>query len=532
MIRIQIHNSRSQVFTESAEQLQALRRIVSYQQEDLPPSDVQSIIKGYFKDRPRHPDLLWLSGAMIDRLAELGWGRDRLTKGQISAVIRNPGVWDGWTSLVNTRGWYGTGLTSFVQRALTLHLGVPQSSIRLEDARMRYGRVSVPWTGPDLFPFQREAVDRFLTHSRGVLDLPPRSGKTHTAIAAIRELGLPALVIVPTVPLVEQTEERFKEFFPHEQVVGISGGKQKPETERLLARAMVWISTPPTAAGSLTKLEREAKVKKKGMPGILTRKVIVFDEVHHLGADGWQTISDAAANAYYRLGLTGTHYRNDRKDLVMHAGVGPAIYKKTVSEMVDIGRLVPADVAVIRVPGVCTTEGGYDLYRDGIVNYEPRNALIAYAAQWLMHAGRRTLILTKEVAHSEELAKRIGPGCAQVDGRTTSELRGLLDQLARKTIQCLVGTSVIGEGVDVPEADALIYAAGARSKVKQVQDYFRVLTASAGKRAGLVIDFADCHAPALLETSARRLLRYRSEHCFRSVVIDAHEFSSWLSSRL
>jgi superfamily II DNA or RNA helicase len=196
--------------------------------------------------------------------------------------------------------------------------------------------------------------------------------------------------------------------------------------------------------------------------------------------------------------------------------------------MVALGRLVPAKIAMVRVMGAVTHVTGHDLYVDGVVDHAYRNGLIAVAANWLVHLGKRVLVLTKEIRHAEALAAAI-TGAVQVDGRDNSVLSGRLAQLHAGTIRCIVGTSVIGEGVDVPAADALVYAAGGRSPVKHKQDYFRVLTGGlTGKDHGIIVDFADIHHPQLEMASANRLGHYRAEAAFTSEVIDPSDLPTWL----
>jgi len=197
--------------------------------------------------------------------------------------------------------------------------------------------------------------------------------------------------------------------------------------------------------------------------------------------------------------------------------------------MVANRRLVPARVAMIRVPetedlGWAT---GHDVYPAAVVDHEGRNGILVEAIKGLLAVGKRTLVLTKEVRHAEALSARI-PGSVQVDGQKSEIVERTLLDLQAGAVRCVVGTSVIGEGVDVPAADALVYAAAGRSRVKVVQDYFRVLTASPGKTRGIVIDAADQHHPSLLPSAACRLALYRSEEAFTSEVIDPGSVTAWI----
>jgi superfamily II DNA or RNA helicase len=242
--------------------------------------------------------------------------------------------------------------------------------------------------------------------------------------------------------------------------------------------------------------------------------------VSNSAAKTYQEISERARNAYYRLGLTGTHYRADGRELLMHGVAGPAVYKATVADMVARGVLAPGQACMIRTAGSDGGKASKDEYR---------NALAVWAARVLIEHGKKVLVICVEVAHTQELAAQI-PGAVGVDGTRSKELPRELERLATGAIPCLVGTSVIGEGVDVPAADALVYACGSRSRVKVVQDVYRVLTASPGKASGLIVDFADEHEEGSLNRAAERLHHYRS-HGFTVEAINPPQLPGWVQAR-
>ena len=523
--RIIFDNSRARLEA-SAGLIRDLRPLIAYREMELPSVAAQHVIKGFMAKKRRYGmtidhERLFQDPTAGKRLADLDYTPATLTARMFEGVMRQNGVWDGWTTLIDPSGHFGAGLVRHVERALTMRLDTP---VELVDEREYHPAYPMSIPHPNLYDFQTEAVDAwFEAGGRGVIDLPPRSGKTHVAIGIAMRLGLPMLIVVPTIELVRQTVERFRDWLPDDMVMGVTGGRPNAKKQRQLNGALIWVATPATAAGPRP---RSKKARRPGMKGIRSRKVLVIDEFHHAAASTWQDISAAATEAYYRLGLTGTHFRADGKDLAMHAVLSRSVYRRTVSEMIELGRLVPAHIAMVRVEGV-TGGTGHALYGEGVVDHGYRNGLIEVAASWLVHLGKRVLILAKEVRHAEAIAASID-GAVQVDGRDNSVVSGRLKQLQAGTIKCLVGTSVIGEGVDVPAADALIYAAGGRSPVKHKQDYFRVLTASPGKTHGLIIDFADIHHPKLEEAAACRLGMYKSEEAFSVDVINPLDLPDWL----
>jgi superfamily II DNA or RNA helicase len=96
-------------------------------------------------------------------------------------------------------------------------------------------------------------------------------------------------------------------------------------------------------------------------------------------------------------------------------------------------------------------------------------------------------------------------------------------------VRVLLGTTLVGEGVDLPTTDALVYARGERAEVGLVQAAYRVCTAVHGKHKAVIVDFADRHHKKLLEHSQERLRIYFEEPIFSVRVLQSSaEFLTWL----
>jgi len=513
MAVIEIGNVASRLRDEGPGTMAAVRRSVAYQDMVLPTVEAQQLIKAFFRKAVRlggAADVaqVWMNRTLADQLEYAGLSREDLTPVMLGHVLRQRGHWDGWKRMVNRAGVFPTGLLTNVVRAVKLH---GREVCELRDNRevpVPFSRHAHPIPPIPLFGYQQEAVDAFVSATRGVIDLPPRSGKTRIAMSAIARLGVPTLYMVPGVGLAKQTAAAFHEFYEPWQVQSVTGGQRTRKNLMALQRALVWVTTPQTAAK---------------LPNLHTREALVIDEFHHAAASTWQAACDALPNAYYRLGLTGTHYRADGKDMEMCAILGRAAFRRSVSDMVGLKRLVPARIVMLRVRGTCNPATSHDVYPDGVVHYPERNRVAAGAARALIAQGKRVLVLVKQIAHGEKLTETI-PGAVFVSGKDNDEVDIRLKQLAEGRIRCVVGTSVIGEGRDVPAADALVYAAGGKSRVKVKQDYFRVLTASPGKAEGIVVDMADLHHERLTEHAAHRLRLYRSEGCFKVEIMEPEAF--------
>ena len=75
-------------------------------------------------------------------------------------------------------------------------------------------------------------------------------------------------------------------------------------------------------------------------------------------------------------------------------------------------------------------------------------------------------------------------------------------------ITTLIGTSVLGEGVDLPCAETLILASGGKAESQVIQNVGRVLRNFKGKLDALIIDFDDRDEGTLEDHSDIRFSYY------------------------
>jgi superfamily II DNA or RNA helicase len=163
------------------------------------------------------------------------------------------------------------------------------------------------------------------------------------------------------------------------------------------------------------------------------------------------------------------------------------------------------------------------LYTRGIVGCTERNHLIRDIAHDLMNQRYRVLILVDWVLHGKKLQELI-PEAVFIEGKTGDRIKELLCDLDSGKVRCVIGSPVIGEGLDIPAADAVIYAKGLKAKVTHTQDIFRVLTAHNQKRRALIIDFCDRHQETLMQHAAERLHNYLSMGCEIKVLDNCRAF--------
>ncbi|MCT9096013.1 DEAD/DEAH box helicase family protein [Haloarchaeobius sp. HME9146] len=345
-----------------------------------------------------------------------------------------------------------------------------------------------------------ESADTGLSR-RGCLELPTGSGKTVIAIAAIEECATPTLVVVPTLDLVDQWRTELATEF--DQPIGqLGGGEQRIE--------------PLTVSTYDSAYLRADDIGDRF-------ELLVFDEVHHLGGQGYRDIGHLFA-APYRLGLTATFERPDGAHEAIEELVGPLVHQLSVADLAG-DHLADYDVKRLRVEltpdereryeekqGVFTDylahsniqlRSGSDyqeLVKRSGTDPEARNALLAkQEAKRIMmgseaklqaladvldrHRDDRVILFTAHNDLAYDISERfLVPVITHHTG--TEERRDILDRFRDGRYSRVVTSNVLDEGVDVPDANVAVILSGTGSEREFTQRLGRILRPKAdGGRA-------------------------------------------------
>jgi superfamily II DNA or RNA helicase len=385
------------------------------------------------------------------------------------------------------------GLAPHVE-ALAKHYGVPSEAVdarRRPEDQLPLWNVRAPWR-----PYQDAVHRQVCLHGTGVIDAPPRSGKTLMAARAIDVLNLPTVYVAPSVQIVKQSARVLRSFFGDDMVARLDGEVRPIDRD---PEKQIVVATP----NSVLNMPQEWWDR---------RGLLIVDEFHHAAADMYHRINMLAHNTYYRYGFTGTHFRTGDDRLAMEAVCSHVLFKIPVDYLVTNGWLAPPHVFFANV-NPDRTCGGHDFrtaYQNGIVRHEKRNSLVVTIANTLAENGIPTIVLTRRRLHADLIGGEIPNSVVVKGGENALTSEAVKDFLAGR-YQVLVGTQVIGEGVDVPAAAALVYACGGNDGVQMMQSYFRPLTAHEGKSVGRIYDFIDPQHSTLRRHSTKRLAMAREQ---------------------
>ncbi len=451
-------------------------------------------------------------------------------KGMVLPGDEQNNSWDGWMRMLRvpkkSPPWLPTGLV-FQAVAICQRYGYP---VQIQDAREKPEGDIPELKSILLRDYQKEAVEAALHAGRGVIDIVPRGGKTRISCEITRRLALPTLWLAPTDRIVKQTYGVLEGFFGENYAYHLVGSanQDKAKYKRIV------VCTAATAVNLSQEFYN-------------TRKCLISDEFHHSSAPTHRNIFKKCDHIYYRFGMTGTFFRSGDDAMAMHALLSQTIYKVTSKQLLDLGHLVPTHVVFLPTPGPKlrgvenSFNGGHGKY--GIHEHSVRNQLSAHTASFLCQAGYKVLVLvgTKKQGYMiEKIINSFLPGPPDGADFKTAEfistdkkryIQGrILDSFeAGQEVKILIGTSILGEGVDLPSADALVLAKGEKAEVTLTQAMYRVCTAQEGKTHALVVDFADRHHRKLLEHSMERARVYYEEPIFSVKMLnDPSEFPGWL----
>ena len=443
--------------------------------------------------------------------------------------------WDGWVRLSQwNRGQPGSGIvpTGLLQHCVALSRSFGFEPLVVDERQKPDpGVPDVP--AIPLYDYQILAVEKAIAAGRGVIDAPPRAGKTRIGVEVVRRLWLPAVWVAPTSNIVTQTVRVFDELLGKNFAVQLMGTRTwQQETHR-----PVIVCTASTAASLPAEFYR-------------TREVLLIDEIHHGASPQYHEIGAKADGIYYRYGMSGTFTRSGNDEIALHALLSNVVYKITTTELVARQRLTPLKVAFMPVDGPAvsgtTTSSWLDkrgVGRLGIVAHDHRNALATWAAACLVQRGKKVLVLVATKDQGATIEKALREHVPSVGGtefksvefvstnRPAPVCRRIIDSFVTSNeVQVLIGTSMVGEGTDLPSADALVYAVGGKAEVSHRQAMFRVATAYAKKRFSLIVDFSDRHHKTLMQHALERASTYLSEPIADVVSFQKpDELPAWLS---
>lgn len=345
----------------------------------------------------------------------------------------------------------------------------------IESLNMRYPSVEYKKSF-SLYPFQSEAVESWVRYGmRGTVVIPTGGGKTFVGLEAMRRTGVSALVLVVTKELALQWVERIRKY------LGVSPGMLGGGVKDLRDVTVAIYNSAVKYIDEIT-----------GRYGL-----VVFDEAHHVPAE---TFKEVALNldSPYRLALSATPEREDKNEHLIFEAVGPIVYRVSYRSMIEAGLVVPVEHYRVYVRMTKEEEETYRslpadnaiLLRNAAAKSSRKIEVALRIVSREVALGSKVLVFTQFIDQAEEVYRRLREMKIAAELITSEEGNReiALRRFSSGISNVVVTTTVLDEGVDVPDAEVAVIVSGTGSKRQMIQRVGRVVRAAAGKKAARVYE--------------------------------------------
>ena len=347
--------------------------------------------------------------------------------------------------------------------------------------------------GVGLREYQEKVINEWLREGgKGTVVLPTGTGKTFVALEAIKRLGVPTLIVVPTNALAEQWVKRLRELgvtdvgrwyggYKDVRDVTVTTYKSLPELGRLHGNRFA---------------------------------LIISDEAHHQSARSYlQGLSFFVAPL--RLGLTATPERGDENEELIYRFVGKPIKGLEPVEYIKSRYLAPFTVEMVKVSlSPEELERVNDLVgrsyevsgRKAAVLKSKASRVVEQAKSKVQKAvelikehlsrGDKVIVFTNYREQAKDLLKMVRESLGDVavvlmGGMKDEDIRKVLSAFREGRKKVLIVTQAGDEGIDVPDANVGIFLSYYSQPRQVIQRLGRLLRYREGKVGKIYIVYAD-----------------------------------------
>lgn len=301
----------------------------------------------------------------------------------------------------------------------------------------------------ELLPHQEEAFQLWMRRKRGTIAIFTRGGKSFIALEAIYRLRKPALILVTTQELMATWLDYLEKYLglPRHFIGVLGAGDQKIReiTVATYASAVKYIDT----------------IKDKF-------ELAIFDEAHHVPAATFKNVA-LRLDSLYRLALSATPTRRDNNHDLLYELCGGLLYTLSYEDLVKLKVVAP--IEEFQAYFVETDEEKLSKLSEILEKYK----------------GVKTLVFTQYLKTAEKVysfLKEKGYKAVIITGQTPAAKRELLfKDFLEGRANIIVSTTVLDEGITVPDAEIAIIYEGSGEGRQMIQRIGRVLGYAPGKTA-------------------------------------------------
>ena len=391
--------------------------------------------------------------------------------------------------------------------------------------------------------YQEDAIGNWINSDmRGCIILPTGAGKTIVGMKAIEKVNSSALIIVPTIDLMEQWSQTLYKYFNKN-----SNDYTQNHTQNNLQITIGNLGGGSEDIQPITVATYDSAYLRAPYIGNQF-ELIIFDEVHHLPAPGYRSIAEQMI-APYRLGLTATIEREDQMHELIPRLVGGIVYQLGAKHLSEQKHLAEYSIDRIQVNLTPEEQRQYDLNnsvfaesmtklgfrgppmnnlrrlimmsnrnktaREGLLARNKANDIALNSTSKIKELQNilgknkfaKTIIFTQNNKMVYELADKFL--IPFITYKTTKEERqDVLEGFKSGRYNAVVTSKVLDEGIDVPDAELGIIMSGTGSGRELIQRLGRLLRPKQDGKKARLVEIVSSHTKET-SISAKRITALR-----------------------
>lgn len=346
----------------------------------------------------------------------------------------------------------------------------------------------------NLYDYQQEVVEKCIDVGRGTVVLATAGGKTLITASMINHLkgtvfegsaSFKCAFIVPSLSLVEQTVDKFKEY-------GVKFTYSK------------WTGSNAINLGTDVIVCNLGILQSKNTDLTFLQDIdlLIIDEVHMLRQGNLFNKVIDGINTPHKFGFTGTLPESNVDKWNIIGKVGPLLYEKRSYELRQDKKISNSQISILEInykskpPQTYSTIDKYRTELDFLIFNEYRNKIINKIC---LNATNNILIMVDFIRHGEKLRDIIASNNASnkdiyfIQGSVETDVREQIrKKMEHKTnVVCVAMSKIFSTGIDIKNLHYIIFAGGGKAKIKILQSIGRGLRLHKDKKILQIIDLQD-----------------------------------------
>jgi len=366
---------------------------------------------------------------------------------------------------------------------------------------------------PDAYPEQSDCVAALYRAGSGIASLPTGFGKSRIIKDSILLGQRRSLIVTPSTILKEQTTQYLEESFGAKHVGAFDSKKDD--------KAVTVINFQ--------------SILKQDPRRFRDFDSIYIDEFHRAANDSIREAAKDHLPMFHKYAVTATNFTNDDNEaILLECVLSNTVYDMSIPYAIGKKYIKPVQMIMIELENEGLfeeTEGKPNVRYAAnekifVQNNEEKNHLADLLADSMKAKGIPTLTLVRKIEHGKRLSEK----AVFINGESGSSKSNMskIDSFNRYAIEHLVGTSVIGEGVNTKACSAVINCAAGKSKKEFLQRIGRACRLSDRFQVGFFFDFFDKGSKTFRAQSRSRIKSYEESYGMKVKKIKASQIRKGL----